>query len=173
MSNVNFLKKVPLSIRACYWYSFLLCAGVMSFAIYLQTFLLVAPCPLCELQRLFFLLIGFTSFFAALVKPKRPGIVTFSSLIIVFALLGALLAGHQLWLETHPPAVASSCTMGLSYLLSALPLTEALKIAIMGTGDCAVVTWRLWGMSIPVWSLITFIILGLLGIYQLRTLKQL
>ena len=166
------LKNIPLTAKACYWYSFLLCMGLMSFAIYLQTVLLIAPCPLCELQRLMFLLIAFFSFFAALINPAKKGILFFSCFNILFALLGALLAGHQIWLETHPPTTANACGMGLGYLLSALPFSQALKIAIMGTGDCAAVTWRLLGLSIPVWSLFMFVFLGGLGIYQVKQVKH-
>lgn len=159
-------KKIPTSTQACYWYCFLLCIGLLGFAIYLQTVMLLAPCPLCELQRFMFLLIAVTSLFGGLLKPKYKGVCWFSFFIGLFAVLGALLAGHQVWLESHPPANPDACGMGLSYIFSMLPFSQALKVAIMGTGDCATVTWRLLGLSIPVWSLMSFIGLFIIAIYQ-------
>ncbi|MFN7097644.1 MAG: disulfide bond formation protein B [Gammaproteobacteria bacterium] len=152
--------------KAYYWYSFLLCIGLLGFAIFLQTVVMLAPCPLCELQRLMFLIIAFLSLLGGLVNPGRKGVLWFSFFIALFAILGALLAGHQLWLERHPPPNPDACGMGLSYLFSVLPVSQALKVAIMGTGDCATVTWRLLGLSIPVWSFGAFILLLLISIYQ-------
>lgn len=159
MSKNNPLKKIPTSPRACFWYIFLFCMGLLGFAIYLQTVILLAPCPLCELQRLMFLLAAFCGLLGGLVNPKRKGILWFSFLIGLFAILGALLAGHQIWLEQHPPANPNSCGMSLSYLFGMLPVSQAMKIAIMGTGDCAAVTWRMFGLTIPAWSLISFVII--------------
>jgi disulfide bond formation protein DsbB len=166
-------KNIPIGPRACYWYSFLICMGLLGFALYLEIGMALAPCPLCELQRLMFLLVGLCCLFAGLQNPKRRGIIIYSLLISLFCLGGGLLAGHQLWLEVHPPAAANSCGMSLGYLLNALPLSQALRVAIMGTGDCAVVTWRLLGLSIPAWSLIAFIGLGITALYQIRRAPKL
>lgn len=161
------IKKMPSSTQACYWYGFLFCITLLGFAVYLETVMLLAPCPLCQLQRLMFLLVAFFSLLGGLTRPKRKGILWFGFFIGLFALLGALLAGHQVWLENHPPANPNACGMSLSYLFGMLPFSQAVKVAIIGTGDCAAVTWRLLGLSIPAWSLISFIILFMLVLYQM------
>jgi disulfide bond formation protein DsbB len=168
MFKNNLFKKIPVSTQACYWYCFLLCMALLGFAIYLETVMLLAPCPLCELQRLMFLLVAFFSLLGGLLRPKRKGILWFGFFIGLFALLGALLAGHQVWLESHPPANPNACGMSLSYLFGMLPFSQAVKVAIMGTGDCAAVTWRLLGLSIPAWSLMSFITILIVTGYQVR-----
>lgn len=169
---LNLFKNIPISPRACYWYGFFICMGLLDFAIYLEMGMALAPCPLCELQRLMFLLIGLCCLFAGLQNPKRLGVIIYSMLIGLFCLGGGILAGHQLWLEAHPPAIANSCGMSLGYLLHALPISEALRTAVMGTGDCATVSWRFLGLSIPGWSLIAFIGLAFMALYQTHRMPK-
>lgn len=167
------LKKVGAYPYLYYWFCFFICIGLLGFAFYLQDQLFLAPCPLCQLQRFVFLLIAILSFIGAAarftIKPSRY----LSLVIILFALSGAALAGHQVWLEWHPPLQANSCGMSLNYLLTVLPISEAIKIAIMGTGDCAAVTWRLLGLSIPTWSCMSFIGLVILQVLQINKIKTL
>ncbi|NNM58186.1 MAG: disulfide bond formation protein B [Legionellales bacterium] len=172
MFKNNPLKKIPRSPRACYTYTLLFCLGLIGFAIYLQTVMSLAPCPLCEIQRLVFLLIAFVSVIALLLKPSYKGICWFSGIIAILALLGALIAGHQVWLEIYPPPPSTSCGMSLSYLFKVLPFSSAVKMAILGTGDCAVVTWRLLGLSIPAWSFLSFIALSLLSFYTIKVASK-
>ncbi len=165
-------KKFPSSVPAFYWYGFLICIGLLVGAFYLENALTLAPCPLCQLQRILFLAIGLVCLTAALHKPQRPGVIVYSSLIGVFAVLGSLLAIHQLQLQAHPPAVSSNCGMGLSYLLDTLSVSQALKLAVMGTSDCATVTWRFLGLSLAGWSLIAFIIVGIMELYQIKRMPK-
>ena len=166
----NLLRKIPRSPQACYGYSLVFCLGLIGFALYLQTDRLLAPCPLCEMQRLVFLLIAFVSLIALLSKVKHvKSIRWFSGINGTLALIGALLAGHQVWLEIYPPPATSVCGASLSYLFNVLPFSSALKMALLGTGDCAVVTWRLLGLSIPTWSCFAFIALGLVSLYTIKT----
>lgn len=168
MFKNNPFKRIPHTTRACYWYMFLFCLGLIGFAIYLQTVMLVAPCPMCEMQRLVFLLIAFISMIALLLKPKHKGICWFGSITGGLSLLGVLLAGHQVWLEIYPPPASDVCGVSLSYLFKVLPFSSAVKMAILGTGDCAKVTWRLLGLSIPAWSFISYVVLGFLSLYSIK-----
>ncbi len=172
MLNSHLFRRTPASVALCFWLGFFMCVGVLGFALYLEQALKLAPCPLCQLQRFMFLTIGFLYLFAALQKPHRFGVIVYASLISLFAAAGAGLAGYQLWLQAHPPAVSGACGVGLGYLLDTLSFSQAMKIAIMGTADCAIVTWRLFGLSIPAYSLMGFIAVGLLALYQIRRVPR-
>jgi disulfide bond formation protein DsbB len=41
------------------------------------------------------------------------------------------------------------------------PLTDALKKAFTGSGECATVDWSFLGLSMPAWALIWFLLLGI------------
>ena len=152
--------------KKSYLLSLLFCLGMLGTALYLEQVDALAPCPLCELQRLCFLVIILFSIMGLLLRLTSGMIRWLSGIIIFFSFCGAALAIHQLWLEAHPPAVSNVCGMDLTYLLNMLPFFKALKVALMGTGDCAVVNWRLLGLSIPGWSLIAFVLLIALSAYQ-------
>jgi len=57
-----------------------------------------------------------------------------------------------------------TCGPGLDYLMDAFPLLEALTLIMTGSGECAEVSWRFLGVSMPGWVLVWF---GFLGFYVL------
>ena len=60
----------------------------------------------------------------------------------------------------------------MDYLLDVFPLTEVLTMVLSGDGTCAEVVWEFLGISIPGWTLLGFIGLALIGLYQLRFPRQ-
>ncbi|MNM95911.1 disulfide bond formation protein B [compost metagenome] len=52
-------------------------------------------------------------------------------------------------------------------MIEAWPFLDILKTMLHGTADCAEVTWTLFGMSIPEWSLLAFAGCILFALYQL------
>ena len=42
---------------------------------------------------------------------------------------------------------------------------EVVRKVLTGTGDCGTVDWTLLGLSMPVWSLIGFVLLAAWGLY--------
>lgn len=163
--------KLP-SIRTIFILSFLLTVILLGFAGYLQMSNGVRPCPLCQIQRFVIGILGLLFLLAAIHNPAYKGVKFYSYMIIVFSLAGILLAGRQVWLEFNPPLDTTGCGASLFYLLKLLPISEALKIVLMGTGDCAEVTWRLFGISIPGWTLLMFIIFFIIGISQRLRAKK-
>lgn len=147
------------------WMSFigmLVCFGLLAFAAYLQVSLKLMPCPLCVLQRGVFLVMGFVFLVGALYIPhEKLGKKFQSSLILFLSLLGMGLAGRHVWLTLQPPANVPSCSPTLEYMLQNMPFTETLKVLFQGSGDCAKVTYRLFTLSIPEWTLIIFIGIGI------------
>ena len=72
-----------LSSRAWFFIGFLICAGLIGIALYLQYFVHLEPCPLCMLQRVAFITVGVIFLLGALHGPKQTG-------TRVYAFLGLL-----------------------------------------------------------------------------------
>lgn len=144
----------------------LACLLLLVGAMYLEYFQGLLPCSLCILQRGVFLLLAVILLLAAIHHPKRRGVQVYGVFTLLFALMGVLLAGRQVWLHMQAHVPAEVCVPGLSYMLAHFPLGEAFRLMLAGSDDCGVVTWWFLGLSIPQWSLICFIGFGLLGIFQ-------
>lgn len=146
---------------------FLICVGLLAYAFYMEYVLYLEPCPLCWLQRGVFL--GFATLFlwCALHNPKAWGRFIYIAVFAVLTLLGAGLAGRQLWLQSLPPDQVPECGLGVSYMMEIMPLMEVISWAAQGTGECAEVQWTFLGLSIPGWTFIAFLGLGLITILSL------
>lgn len=154
--------KLP-SKRVINFLAFLVCAGMMGFALYAEHGLLMEPCPLCVLQRIAVICLGIVFLILAIHNPV-PG---WSRKIYVFllglsALGGIVVAGRHVWLQNLPPDKVPACGPGLGYMLENFPLGDALKQVFSGSGECATVDWSLLGLSMPAWVFIA--LLGLAGV---------
>ena len=86
---------------------------------------------------------------------------------MLFAAAGAGIAGRQIWLQSVPADELPACLPSLDYMLEALPFQEIVGLLLHGTAECAKISWTLFGMSIPEWSLLAFVGMLLLALYQL------
>ncbi|MFT6431682.1 MAG: disulfide bond formation protein DsbB [Halopseudomonas sp.] len=84
-----------------------------------------------------------------------------------FALLGAAVAGRQVWLQHQPSDQLPSCLPSLDYMIDVLPLQDIMRMLFSGTADCAKVDWTFLGLSIAEGTLLAFIAFGLFGLTQL------
>jgi disulfide bond formation protein DsbB len=137
---------------------FLVCTGLIGFALYLQHSLGLEPCPMCILQRYAFIVVGVTALVAAIHNPALLGRRIYSALLIVMAASGGGVAIRHAYLEHYPPKIFD-CGADVGFLLESFPLTEALPMIFRGTGDCTKVLWSFLGLSIAEWSLICFALL--------------
>lgn len=145
---------------------FLACAGMMGFALYAQYGLQLEPCPLCVFQRVAVIGLGLVFLVAALHHPAAWGGRVYALLLLVVAGAGLSVAGRHVWLQSLPPDAVPACGPGLDYMLDAFPLTEALAMVFQGSGECAEVSWRLLGLSMPAWVFIGVLGLGSVGIWN-------
>lgn len=130
-----------------------LCGGLVCAALVLEYALVgMDPCPLCMMQRLWFLIAGLVAY-AGLVHNPRWGI--YPLLTILAALAGAGFAIRQLWLQSLPAERIPACGPGLDYMFKNLPLSDVLVAMASGTGDCAQEPPFL-GIPIPAWALAGF-----------------
>lgn len=148
---------------------FLGCAGVPLYALYTQFFGGLTPCPLCTVQRGAFMALASVYFLGSLHSPRslavRDGYVALS---VVIALLGAGIATRHVWLQLLPANRVPACGPDLANMLEAWPLLDVLRQVLTGSGECAVVDWTFLGLSMPAWSLLTYLALALWSVLALR-----
>lgn len=155
------------SSRIIYLIVFLGCAAAMAVALYMEHMMALEPCPLCIFQRVMVIAVGVIALIGAVHGPGETGIKIYGGLIILAAAIGAALSGRQLWLQSLPPDQVPACGPSLDYLMDVFPLTEVLSMVLSGDGSCAEVVWTLFGISIPGWTMVVFIGLIGIGLFQL------
>jgi disulfide bond formation protein DsbB len=157
--------KLHLTPRLGYLAGFLICGGLILYALYLQYYEYQDPCPLCLLQRVVYIVLMVVFLLGALHGPRRTGAVVYSTLLVLVSLSGAGIAGRHVWLQHLPKDKVPECGPGLGYILDRFPLVNALEKIFRGSGECAEAGWRLMGLSIAEWSLVWFILLGAYAVF--------
>lgn len=138
---------------------FLVCLGLLGFALYLQHLENLDPCPWCIVQRLGFILIAFVCLTAALHRPGPGGTAFYSVLGALVAATGAAAATYHIQLQ-HDPQRALQCMGGwLENWLDASRLGKMIPPLLQYEGSCVLKPWSFLGLSIPGWSLTWFLIL--------------
>ena len=157
--------KLHLTPRLGYLAGFVICGGLILYALYLQYYEYQDPCPLCLLQRVVYIALMVVFLLGALHGPRRTGAVVYSTLLVLVSLIGAGIAGRHVWLQHLPKDKVPECGPGLGYILDRFPLVNALEKIFRGSGECAEAGWRLMGLSIAEWSLVWFILLGAYAVF--------
>ena len=143
--------------RPAYFLGFLVCAGLMGWALWLQYGLGLDPCPLCALQRVAVIAVGIVFLVAALHNPGRGGAVVYAILTLLIGGFGLATAARHVWIQSLPKGEVPTCGMGLNYMLETLPLTEVLTKVFKGSGECAETAWTFLGLAIPSWTFVFFV----------------
>lgn len=135
----------------------LICIGLLGFALYLQFMRDMLPCPLCIMQRYAFALVALLCLIAAALP--RSGMRILAGLATLAAAGGAAIAGRHLWIKAHP---AVSCGIDpLETLLNKLPFADWLPFLFQADGLCTTEYDPIFGLSIPQWSLVWFVLLAI------------
>lgn len=142
------------------------CLGLLAYGYFLEFFEDLLPCPMCIFQRLCYMAIALVSLIAVIQAPQRTGGITYGVLVIMLSSIGASIAARQTWLQHIPQELVPECGPGLEFMLEMYPLLETVERALLGTGDCAAVSWTFISMSIAEWSLVCFIGLLVVALYQ-------
>lgn len=131
-------------------------ALVATAILYFQEQLGLDPCPMCILSRYCFIAIAAIALVGAIHGPKRgPALKAYGILVAIFAVAGVGVSVRHSYLQHFPPAL-ETCGTDLDFLLNTLPLGQALPKIFAGTGTCSSVDWKMLGLSIPEWALVTF-----------------
>jgi len=143
----------------------LACAALLAYGYWLQYFDGQDPCPLCLIQRAFYLMIVIVFTAAALHGPGRAGGIAYGVAATVLALGGFGTAARQVWLQHLPPEHVPPCGPDLYYMIDNFPLSRVFEKLFTGSGECAEVKWRFLGLSIAEWSLAWFLALALYAVW--------
>ncbi len=153
--------------RRVYLVGMLMCVALLLAAAYFQHILLLEPCPLCILQRLMVMVTGGVFLLAFLHNPRGLANRIYGGLIVISTMIGAGISTRHVWLQNLPPELVPSCGPGLNFMLENFPLRRTIELVFRGSGECAEVDWSLLGLTIPAWTLIAFVVLGVLGLNRL------
>ncbi len=146
------------------------CLAMMIAALIMQHMFEMEPCPLCITQRVFVILAGVVALAAGAHNCKGIGNKIYASLGGLVSIIGGGVSTRHVWLQNLPEDQVPTCGPGLSYMFDALPLWEALSLLFAGDGNCAEESWRFLGLTIPGWTLLCF--LGLLVIFIWQLLRK-
>lgn len=154
-----------LTPRFVAWVTVLFVTYLLVFALALEYFVELTPCPLCIAQRIFFFLIGLAAAFF-LTFPKFVTLRITGFKITVYALLGGAIAARQVWMQWYPGVIdPTRCGVSFGSFL------DRFFQALGGTGDCAVVDWTFITLSIAEWSFLSFVALLCIGLWFLLVLS--
>lgn len=149
------------NFRAQMLLGFLCCAALLGYALHVQYNMLMFPCPLCILQRVAFVAMGAVFLLAGLHSPGSFGRKVYGLLIALAAACGAGIAAWHLNIQYMPTSEIAMCSgLGLDYMLEALPLQEVIQRVFTPSGECAKIDWKLFGLSMPGWTLLWYLGLG-------------
>lgn len=159
--------------RSLFFLVFIACAMVIGTVVYLQRAFGLTPCVLCLWQRAAFAASGLIAMVAALHAPGSVGCRIYAALILLVTLLGAVVAGGQVWLQTATPDEAIAAMAFAEHVLAFFSLHNLVEGLHYHTVMCAEIFWTLFGISLPEWSLLAFVALALSMLWPLLKSVQL
>jgi disulfide bond formation protein DsbB len=156
------------NFRAQCLLGFAACAALLAFALYTEFQLGLEPCPLCIFQRIAFATLGIVLLLAGLHAPGGArGRRAWGVLALLAVAVGLYVAGRHVWIQHLPADQVPMCGPSLDFLLDAMPVASVVRTVLTGSGECAVVDWTFLGMSMPEWSLLWFVVLGLWVVFAM------
>lgn len=157
-NNIKIIRiMIVKSLRLYSFLPVLASALMLAYAYYVQYVDYLDPCPLCLVQRFIILVIGLLFLLTLIYPPQLVYRKIFSVLIIIVSIIGSIFSARHVWLQNLPADEVPACGPGLSYMLENFPVGSVLSDLFTGSGECAEITWRFLGLSMPSWTLITFI----------------
>lgn len=131
---------------------------------YFQKHLWLEPCAYCILQRLIFALLGGVFLWVGIINPKGAFFRRFYAILIALVTgVGLFVSGKHSWLQLNPNDSVFSCGQNALKLNEFFDY-EFLRDLLLAKGDCSSIEWTFLGLSIPMWTFITFLIIGGVGV---------
>lgn len=164
--------KIRLSYRALFALLGLICLALVGYALHLQFGPeKQQPCPLCILQRYAYLMIALVSFVAALHGAGSRLARWYAGTVGVFAASGIVFA---VWQLTKGETMHGCIADPIGEFVNRLPMSAWWDAKLFfATGGCADKYPPTLGLSVPVWSLIFFILIAMLaGLMLIRARQQ-
>jgi disulfide bond formation protein DsbB len=133
----------------------LICVALVGGALYLQFFMHEDPCPLCIIQRYFYLLIAIFAFLGSRLTTWR-GVRVLELLATLSALAGIVTAARHVYIQANP---GFSCGFdALQPIVDGLPPAHWLPGVFKVAGLCETAYPPILGLTLPMWSGVGFVI---------------
>lgn len=144
------MKKTQIALLVTAFISF----GLIGAALYFQIVKYMLPCPLCVIQRYAFIVTGIGSLIALGSSNLRRKIGCCIGLY--GTLTGAGVALHQLYVIAHPDI---SCGIDpVQTAVNNMPFANWLPTVFLADGMCGTPYDPFFGLSLPQWSLLWFVV---------------
>lgn len=150
----------------------LICISAIAGAHYLEYEYMLAPCPMCMLQRCIFWMLGGVFLIGVVFKLKGKIGYLYSGIVILLSSAGLAIAMRQVWLQYFAPPQQSSCSASLERLIELYPILHALKLALSGSSECANIDFTFLNISVAGWSMILFASFIIVGLYIIFLQKK-
>jgi disulfide bond formation protein DsbB len=148
----------------------IVCLALVGGALYLQYYHGEDPCPLCIIQRYFFVLVAVFAFLGAGLNGWR-GVALLESLVALSALGGIVTAARHVYVQARP---GYSCGFDtLQPVVDGLPPARWLPQVFKVAGLCETPYPPILGLSLPQWSLVAFAVIFLAVVVSLRSKRRL
>ena len=155
------------SIRPSMLFGLIISLGMIAVALFFQYYMYLEPCPLCIVERVIVIILAAVFFFAFLHGPSSWGRRIYGLLLALVSISGLAVTARHTWLQHLPADKVPECGPGLEFWMNNLPAVDVIQKVFHGSGECAEVSWTMFGLSIPELSLIIF---TLFLIYSLKLL---
>ncbi|CAM3620004.1 disulfide bond formation protein B [compost metagenome] len=154
-------------LRSLFFPALLASILVQAAAYYLEFGMGLVPCPLCYSQRLFLGAFAVVCLCAVVHSPGRLGTRIYAALALFFAAGGALLAARHVWLQGNPALSSTECEPAFDYVIESMPTLQVIKAMVIGSPDCVPINWSFLDLTLPEWSLLSFVLLATLPTFRL------
>lgn len=153
--------------RSFFFMVFLAGSLALGVSYYLEYAVGLQPCGLCLLQRISLAMLTGVCLMASVHGPGRLGAFLYWLLGLMAALAGTVTAWRQVLLQSDPAKQFATCSANLSDVFAITPWTHMMQQLFAGTADCGRITWTLFDLSIPEWSLLFFLAMTILVVCQM------
>lgn len=149
----------------CYSLIILGAIAALGAALFMQHGNGLQPCTLCIIQRYAFIWAGLWALIALLLPWRAVRLL--AALVGGIGVLGGIIAaGRNLWVMAHPDILCGRDPVEL--LLNGLPTAQHLPQVFVASGLCSAPIPPLFGLALPVWSLLGLLVLGGLLVLPIR-----
>ena len=121
---------------------------------------------MCIFQQFGLLCLTVISLTAFCHRPKVLGVRIYSLLLGIIALLSALVALKQTWMQWHQQAYLGSCQIKIDSIVHNIPMLKFLETKFTGMPDCTIVDWAFLGISMAGYSFMFFIAFSAVHFWQ-------
>lgn len=156
--------------RSLFFMVFIAGALALGVSYYLEYAIGLKPCGLCLLQRFCLALLAGVCLLAAVHGPGRFGSFLYWLLGLLCSLAGTATAWRQVLLQGDAMEQPPTCSPNLTEVFANTPWDCIVQRLYEGTADCTQISWTLFDLSIPEWSLLFFVAMMIVGGYQLLRL---